>query len=156
MKRRKTLVFYEILLTIITVVCMFAVVLYIPIIMWHALWGDLMLYVNRSNINDIKNYIDLGDKVPKKIIYFNGFGDDVDKYTIYYKDNSKEDYYECDIESLGEYIENKGHKRYYYDGIIAIIFGVISITSYCISKHIGNRIELQDKLEMEKILLTQI
>ena len=40
--------------------------------------------------------------------------------------------------------------------MITIIFGIISITSYCTAKHIGNKIEFQDKLEMEKILSEQI
>lgn len=153
MKRRKRLVFCEILLTIISLISLFAVVLYIPIIMFHALCEEKILYINKTNINIIESHIDFNNKVPKKIIYFSGFDDDVDKYTIYYMDNSKEDYLEKDIGSdLGKYIGNKGHKRYYYDGMIAIIFGIISITSYCISKHIGNKIELQDKLEMEERL----
>lgn len=153
MKRRKSLVFCEILLTTISLISFFAVVFCIPITIFNALSGEKMLYINKTNINIIESHIDFNNKVPKKIIYFSGFDDDVDKYTIYYMDNSKEDYLEKDIGSdLGKYIEKKGHKRYYYDGMIAIIFGIISITSYCISKHIGNKIELQDKLEIEKRL----
>lgn len=150
MKKRNISVLCEILLTIISLIGMFV---YIPIMMWHALWGDTMLYVNKTNINIIESYLDLNNKTPKKIIYFNGYGDDVDKYIIYYEDNSMEKYRECDIGTdLGEYIENKGHKRYYYDGMKTIIFVVV----FCISKHIGNKIELEDKIEMEKRLLTHI
>ena len=153
MKSRKSLVFCEILLTIISFISLLAVVFCIPITMFNALSGEKMLYINKTNINIIESHIDFNNKVPKKIIYSIGFGDDVDKYTIYYIDNSKEEYLEKDIGSdLGKYIENNGHKQYYYDGMIAIIFGIISITSYYILKHIGNKIELQDKLEIEKRL----
>lgn len=153
MKRRKSLVFCEILLMIITFTCMFSVVFYIPVIMFHALCEEKILYINKTNINIIESHIDLNNKVPKKIIYFNSIDDEIDRYTIYYMDNSKEDYLEKDIGiDLGKYIENNGHKQYYYDGMIAIIFGIISITSYGISKHLGSKIELQDKLEIEKRL----
>lgn len=64
--------------------------------------------------------------------------------------------YDRELIGLRDYIEDRGHKQYYYDGMITIIFGIISITSYCTAKHIGNKIEFQDKLEMEKILSEQI
>ncbi len=164
MKRRKILVFSEILLTIISFLCVCVTIFYGFSTLDHLFFEKTILNINKKNIEIINKYIKMSsdyNEIPsienaKNIQYFLSY--DVDEYTIVYNDGTKKVFNDYDRELIGlrDYIEDRGHKQYYYDGMITIIFGIISITSYCTAKHIGNKIEFQDKLEMEKILSEQI
>ncbi len=151
MKKRKMYVFYEILLTLVYFICICTAIVHIFLAFYDSFCGEMwILYINKTNISIIESYIDFGDKTPKKIKYENKY--DYDEFVVYFTDNSKKNYEilkKDNCNSLTEYIENNGYMLSHYNIILAVIFGITAIVCYCISKALGNEIELQDKLEME-------